>query len=166
MDAEEKKPEARSQNIPASVRDGIYYCPCGASHSRSPFDWVNLYRCLACGGCHRVLNNTFKLYLVGPMTGLSEFNYPAFHRAAAQLRAAGYEVVNPAEVNVDTSISWQAAMRRDVPAMLTCDAIAYLPKWFGSRGATLKIHIASNLGMPVESIDMWLQAALEKAEDA
>jgi hypothetical protein len=112
------------------------------------------------------LKPKLRLYLAGPMTGLPEFNYPAFHRAAKQLRAAGYDVVNPAEVNVDASIGWQAAMRRDIPAMLTCDGIAYLFNWFGSRGATLEIHIAANLGMPIESVDMWLEAVLAEAEAA
>ena len=34
------------------------------------------------------------LYLCGPMTGLPGNNYPAFHKAAADLRAAGYSVVH------------------------------------------------------------------------
>lgn len=38
-----------------------------------------------------------RLYLAGPMTGLPDFNYPAFHAAAAAWRAAGWTVANPAE---------------------------------------------------------------------
>ena len=38
------------------------------------------------------------VYLSGPMTGLPDFNRPAFHAAAAALRAQGYVVINPAEV--------------------------------------------------------------------
>lgn len=33
------------------------------------------------------------IYLCGPMTGLPEYNYPAFHAAAAELRAQGWHVV-------------------------------------------------------------------------
>ena len=42
-----------------------------------------------------------KIYIAGPMTGLPELNFPAFHAEAARLRAFGYEVINPAEINPD-----------------------------------------------------------------
>jgi hypothetical protein len=38
-----------------------------------------------------------RAYIAGPMTGLPEFNFPAFHAAAASLRARGFEVENPAQ---------------------------------------------------------------------
>ena len=37
------------------------------------------------------------IYVAGPMRGYPEFNFPSFHAAAAQLRAAGHTVFNPAE---------------------------------------------------------------------
>jgi hypothetical protein len=39
-----------------------------------------------------------KIYLSGPMTGLPDLNFPAFHAEAARLRALGYDVINPAEL--------------------------------------------------------------------
>lgn len=39
-----------------------------------------------------------RLYVSGPMTGLARFNYPAFDRAAVELRSRGMEVISPAEV--------------------------------------------------------------------
>ena len=39
-----------------------------------------------------------RIYISGPMTGMPEHNFPAFHAAADRLRKAGWSVVNPAVV--------------------------------------------------------------------
>ena len=90
-----------------------------------------------------------RIYLAGPMSGLPDFNFPAFHTAAGQLRAAGYDVINPAEVNTDPDAEWSACMRADITELVKCDAIALLPGWTNSRGATLEHHIAHCLGMQI-----------------
>ncbi len=88
-----------------------------------------------------------RTYLAGPMTGIPDLNFPAFHRAAASLRASGYEVINPAEINPDPSMTWEDAIRADIPQLLTCEAIALLPGWENSRGARLEARIAHDLDM-------------------
>lgn len=90
-----------------------------------------------------------RIYVAGPMTGLPELNFPAFHAAAAKLRALGNDVVNPAEINVDPSAGWAACMRADIAQLVTCQAIYLLPGWDASRGARLEAHIAESLGMAV-----------------
>jgi hypothetical protein len=90
-----------------------------------------------------------KLYLSGPMTGLPQLNFPAFHRAAARLRERGYVVVSPAELNPDNTVTWQAAMRTDIKALCDCDAIALMPGWEKSAGAQLELHVAHRLGLEV-----------------
>lgn len=90
-----------------------------------------------------------KIYVAGAMSGLPELNFPAFHAEAAKLRAAGHEVVNPAEVNPDQSMPWAQCMRRDIAELVTCDAIRLLPGWKASKGATLEHHIAERLELLV-----------------
>jgi hypothetical protein len=98
------------------------------------------------------------------MTGYPQHNYPAFHAAAARIRARGFECVNPAEVNPDTEVLgkdapsaalWKHCMVRDIPHLLTCDAVAVLPGWKQSRGARLEVYIAASLGLPVIEEETW-----------
>ena len=90
-----------------------------------------------------------RIYVAGPMSGLPELNFPAFHAAAAALRAKGHEVVNPAEINADPSAGWNTCMRQDIAQLVTCEAVALLPGWEKSRGARLEAHIAGQLEMQV-----------------
>lgn len=90
-----------------------------------------------------------KVYLSGPMTGIQDFNFPAFNAEAARLRAAGLQVVNPAEINPDTTMSWHECMRADIKALCDCDTLALLPGWESSQGAHLELHIAHRLGLRV-----------------
>lgn len=97
-----------------------------------------------------------RIYISGPMSGLPEQNFPAFHAAAAQLRAAGHQVINPAEINEDTTLSWEQCLRADIKALCDCDVIAMLPGWENSKGAHLEVHVAHRLGikvMRIENID-------------
>ena len=104
------------------------------------------------------------IYLAGPMTGIPNLNFPLFNSEAARLRALGYVVINPAEINggadelvacsnmtaEELAAHWRKCMRRDIPAMLDCDAIALLPNWFKSKGAKLEVHIATMFDMPID----------------
>lgn len=93
-----------------------------------------------------------KIYLSGPMTGLPELNFPAFHAVAKALRDAGEDVVNPAEINPDASLSWEQCMRADIKALCDCDEIFLLPGWEKSKGAHLELHIAHRLGLKVTTL--------------
>ncbi|WP_322080153.1 DUF4406 domain-containing protein [Burkholderia cenocepacia] len=96
-----------------------------------------------------------KIYVAGPMTGHPHLNFPAFHAEAARLRALGYEVVNPAELNADPSAGWLECMRVDIKHLVDCDAIAMLEGWQNSRGAQLEYTIALTLGhMVFRAVDI------------
>jgi len=97
------------------------------------------------------------LYLAGPMSGIAVFNHPAFHTAAAKLRAQGYQVVNPAELNPDTSKTWDQCMRRDLQALADCNSLALLPGWELSKGARLEYDVAQALGMTIIFLEAYPQ---------
>lgn len=104
------------------------------------------------------------LYIAGPMTGLPQLNYPAFHAAARQLRAAGYTVLNPAEGERPCrNPTWEDWMRQAIGMLIRADHIATLPGWHESRGAVIEVNLASNLGMGRESVDRHLEAATTMA---
>jgi hypothetical protein len=91
-----------------------------------------------------------RIYIAGPMTGLVLRNYPAFHAEAYRLRAMGYVVLNPAEINEGLEHEgWAACMRRDLDALRTCDAVQLLPGWEISRGAKREVEEARKLGLKV-----------------
>lgn len=89
-------------------------------------------------------------YLAGPMTGLPDFNYPAFHTAASRLRAAGMTVISPAEIyGADTTRSRAYYIREGIRALLDCDEIVLLPGWKRSDGARLEHEIARQTGLRI-----------------
>jgi hypothetical protein len=90
-----------------------------------------------------------RIYLSGPMTGLPDYNDPAFNAEAARIRALGYTVENPAENPLSADAPWHMCMRDAIRPMLTCDAVAFLPGWQISRGANVEIELAGHLRMTV-----------------
>ncbi|OPZ24169.1 MAG: hypothetical protein BWZ02_02935 [Lentisphaerae bacterium ADurb.BinA184] len=95
-----------------------------------------------------------RIYVSGPMTGLPDHNFPAFHAAAARLREAGYEVINPAEnFGGRTDLPRETYLRADVILVAQCEAIAMLPNWQESRGARLEYLLARELNLPVLDAD-------------
>lgn len=94
-----------------------------------------------------------RIYIAGPMTGLPDFNYPAFNRAAAVLRSQGHHVENPAENPAPACGSWAGYMRLTLPQLCKCDAVYMLPGWRGSKGARVEHGLALDLGMEVQDFD-------------
>lgn len=112
-----------------------------------------------------------KIYLAGPMRGIPEFNFPAFADATARLRAAGHTVFNPAERDnqrhgtdisrgnatgdahqaaKDHGFNLREALADDLAYIcLEADAIALLPNWQISKGATAERATAVALGLQV-----------------
>lgn len=75
-----------------------------------------------------------RVYIAGPMTGLPDWNFPAFDAAAAAWREAGWEVINPADAfDRETNRPYVEYVEKDIDDLKTCDAIAVLPGWDGSN---------------------------------
>ena len=104
-----------------------------------------------------------KIYLAGPMSHYPRMNIPAFDAAAFDLRAAGHEVVSPAELdspetralsyasqdgedNPDLALgeTWGDFLARDVKLIADegIEALYVLPGWEKSRGARLETFVA------------------------
>lgn len=111
-----------------------------------------------------------KAYLSGPMSGIKSFNVPAFDAAAADLRAHGYEVVSPAELDgpearaaimasphgshadLPPGETWGFYLARDVRLLADdgIEVVFVLPDWAQSKGARLETFMAAALaGLPV-----------------
>lgn len=91
------------------------------------------------------------IYLSGPMTGIAEFNAPAFAHYAEKFRARGWKVLSPPELDAgDTGRPYSYYIKRDVRVLLDngVEALYMLPGWQQSRGANLEKLLAEMFEIP------------------
>jgi hypothetical protein len=110
------------------------------------------------------------------MRGIPYFNFPAFDKATAELRAAGYEVWSPAEHDrevygphfeqayptgvEDSNFDLRAALGADTAKICEwADGIALLPGWRDSKGALAEMHLARALDVPIKEVEKWVADA-------
>lgn len=98
------------------------------------------------------------IYISGKMSGVKDYNYPAFFEAEYILRRLGYDVVNPARTGVQEGWEWKDYLKKDLVDILTknVDTVVTLEGWEDSRGARLEVHVAKELGMKVISMKEFL----------
>lgn len=95
-----------------------------------------------------------KIYIAGKVTGLDPEEVAAkFATAEEEVKAAGFEPINPLKVVGTWEISWADAMRKCIAALTTADAVYLLPCHFDSDGATKEKKIASWLSIAY-SVDL------------
>lgn len=97
------------------------------------------------------------VYVAGPMSGLPNYNFDAFHQASRVLRARGFAVQNPADDGVTPGFTHSDYMRRALRRMMLCTEVFLLPGWQDSRGATIEHDLAVELGMPVHYPEDWME---------
>lgn len=106
-----------------------------------------------------------KIYLAGPMTGMPDLNFPAFKRARERLRAEGHIVFCPVEhaeqneSEVSAELNSEQAFRRRVLGIdlawicAEAEAVALLPGWERSTGATAERATGVALGLVIMELD-------------
>lgn len=132
--------------------------------------YIPINYCPMCGRDLRGETMT-KLYISGPVTGIKDDNRLAFSWAQNRLMDAGYEPFIPHEivepddthetamllcVNELTERTQKRGARYPVPAF---DGVALLPGWEQSEGARLEKAVAEACGIPVKTVDEWLEEA-------
>jgi hypothetical protein len=93
------------------------------------------------------------IYIAGPMSGLPEFNFPAFFEAQSMLEAQGWKVWNPAAKDMEVSLdpnaykvgdeklamqngfNFREAYGWDCDKVINGDGIYMLRGWEASPGA-------------------------------
>jgi hypothetical protein len=110
-----------------------------------------------------------RVYLCGPMRGYPAWNAAAFDRYAAEWKLEGHTVLSPvardriqgfdpvtatreelAERARD-GVWLRGVISEDVEMICEVDALAVLPGWETSLGATVEVALALFLGLPVYS---------------
>lgn len=89
-----------------------------------------------------------RIYISGPMTGIPEWNYPAFHDAAHRLRVMGWTPINPAEsFGGATDRPYREYVEEDLRLLQQANAIYLLPGWDGpgARGSVWEWAVATKL---------------------
>jgi hypothetical protein len=105
-----------------------------------------------------------KVYCAGPMRGHADWNFPAFFAASEFLEQQGYTAINPAQLDCDAGYPLErlklltpeefqeflkGAMKRDLDAIQSCDALVLLPGWEKSKGARAERSVAEWAGLRV-----------------
>lgn len=97
-----------------------------------------------------------KVYISGPMTGIPEYNYPAFDKAETVLSEHGYDPVNPAAISRILEREYETRgetpdrfdyLRADIAELIKCDGIYMLPGWQDSKGARIEHMVALACGI-------------------
>lgn len=107
-----------------------------------------------------------KMYLAARMRGVPFLNAPAIRARTATLRSLGHDTVSPVELDEAAGINFadyadgelspeetDECLMRDLQEIRSCDAVAVMGDWFGSRGVSLEIVFAINRGIPVLDAD-------------
>ena len=92
-----------------------------------------------------------RVYISGRMTGLTQTEWQSnFARAEMKMKAAGYEVFNPALWSTMYSwLTYEEYLKLDLTALELCDAIYLQTNYEDSNGAKIELARAEELGLSI-----------------
>jgi hypothetical protein len=107
---------------------------------------------------------SFRHVLSGKMTGVEDYDFPLFNRVAAELRAQGHVVFNPAEADVEGNVSpSETAIGALTGRKLSVETFVkfwillmqspLLPGWEELKNACAEKAIAETIGLPVRYLE-------------
>ena len=116
------------------------------------------------------------LYIAGPMSGITDHNFPMFDGVKKALLDRGHTIISPADLSrnagdyaIGDSISspeqYARMMRLDIQEILGCEGIVMLPGWRNSRGAKFEFLMCTILGIPIYRFRNELVSNLEPIKD-
>lgn len=88
-----------------------------------------------------------KIYIAGPMTGLPEFNKPAFFNREGSLKQDNWIVLNPAIL--PDGLQHHEYMGICLPMVRVADAVFMLKGWQSSKGANMEHDYAKDIGLEI-----------------
>lgn len=101
--------------------------------------------------CETVVTDREKVYISSKMTGLPDFNFPAFYKKAMELRNMGFEVLNPAEIGdkYGKYLKTSFYRRKNLEMLLQADILFIFGDVENSKGVEFEKLIARELGLPI-----------------
>lgn len=99
------------------------------------------------------------LYISGPMSAYKNYNRPLFNAVARALRDAGYEVTNPAEVDLGEDATWQDYIAHAKEQLPKCDAVAaiFADGYYRSDGCLIEQRLAAKHDIPIHYWVKWYE---------
>ncbi|MGU5544106.1 DUF4406 domain-containing protein [Aeromonas veronii] len=91
------------------------------------------------------------VYIAGPMSGLPEYNRPAFNTEALHQQQKGHVVLNP--VTLPDGLTQQQYMGICIEMVKIADEVIMLPNWVNSQGATAEFHYAMKCGKVIRQAE-------------
>jgi len=88
-----------------------------------------------------------KVFISGPMTGIEEYNRPAFFIREEELKLNGHIALNPAVYPL--GLKYDEYMALAFAMLNVCDAITFLPGSENSTGSLIERKYAEKLGLVI-----------------